>query len=93
MIAQAYYKDARIIRIFSNESPCGIADLPLDQLNNKSADESLRKIGLQRVGRWKDMYFGKQAAVRFRTSNPSHQGTTHLVRSTLDGVVQPPNPI
>jgi hypothetical protein len=23
-------------------------------------------------------------------SNPSHQGTTHLVRSTLDGVVQFP---
>ena len=73
MIAQAYYKDARIIRIFSNESPRGIADLPLDQLNNKSADESLRKIGLQRVGRWKDMYFGKQAAVRFRTSNAEAQ--------------------
>lgn len=25
--------------------------------------------------------------------NPSHQGTTHLVRRTLDGVVQPPNRI
>ena len=26
-----------------------------------------------------------------RRPNPSHQGTTHLVRRTLDGVVQCPN--
>lgn len=86
MKAQAYYQDARIIRIFSSESPCVIADLPLEQLTDKSADESLRRIGLQRVTRWKDMYFGKEATVRFRTSNPSRQGT-RLVPRTLDGVV------
>ena len=76
MKAQAYYQDAMIIRIFSSESPCGLADLPLEQLTDKSADESLRRIGLQRVTRWKDMYFGKEATVRFRTSNPAVEGRT-----------------
>lgn len=33
---------------------------------------------------WEGNYY----RIHFRMKNPSHQGTTHLVRRTLDGVVQ-----
>ena len=37
---------------------------------------------------WKRFVHAVEGRAVARTHNPSHQGTTHLVRRTLDGVVQ-----
>ena len=66
MIAQAYFNDNEMtIRIFQNRNSKMIAELPLEKPNDKSANESLRKIGLTKRTRWETTSWGKEAVVRF----------------------------
>jgi len=68
MIAQAYYNEKPIIiRIFKGYNSQYIAELPLDEPNDKKADISLRMIKMRRIEKWKDTSWGKEARVRFVT--------------------------
>ncbi len=66
MFAQAYFGDNEmIIRIFPHRNSKMIAELPLEKANDKSANESLRKIGLTKRTKWEKTSWGKEAIVRF----------------------------
>ena len=66
MIAQAYFNDNEMtIRIFQSRNSKAIAELPLEKATDKSANESLRKIGMVKRERWQKRDWGKEAKVRF----------------------------
>lgn len=66
MIAQAYYNDKpRTIRIFKGHNSQMIAELPLNEPNDKKADASLKAIRMRRIEKWQDTSWGKEAKIRF----------------------------
>lgn len=70
MIAQAYFNYAPEIKLFRTNRPrtyrdaMAVASLPLNESTERAADESLRTIGLIRVGEWRRRYWGREATVR-----------------------------
>lgn len=67
MTAQAYYAEGlkRIVRIFPSGENYGIADLPLAEPTNSSADDALRKMRLVRRSRWVEISCGRECHVSF----------------------------
>jgi len=66
MKAQVCYDDRPItIRIFKGRNSQMIAELPLNEPNDKKADASLRAIKMRRIEKWQDTSWGKEARVRF----------------------------
>ena len=68
MITQAYYNDKSMtIRIFSGHNSFSyIAELPLEEATEKASDKSLRAIRIQRISKWKETSWGREAKVRFK---------------------------
>lgn len=63
MKAQAYYWKPMMIRIFKGNNL--LAELPLNEPNDKKADASLRAIRMRRIEKWQKFSWGKEARVRF----------------------------
>jgi len=66
MIAQAYFDGEPMVRIFDKDGK-RIADLPMELPPcDKTADEALKRVKLQRHERWNHTsWSGREAKVRF----------------------------
>lgn len=66
MIAQVYFDNEPIVRIFEYRHQSGIADLYLEKKSAKSADEILHKFRLYRKTKWEKIDWGLEANVYFK---------------------------
>ncbi len=69
MIAQAYFgtkKEPLYIRIFKDRNSSMVAELPLKEATEESANKSLKAINLNRKGKWLVTSWGREATVYFK---------------------------
>jgi hypothetical protein len=85
MKAQAYVDDPHhmIVRIFPVRGNYGIADLPLTAATPAAADHALRQIRLRRRTRWEQTSYGREASVRFVSSNDTLHGSSGAKRKEI----------